>query len=32
MRREGEPIERSSERTDAILAEIAKVLAELKAA
>ena len=32
MQREGEAIERSSERTDAILTEIAEVLAELKAA
>ncbi len=32
MRREGEAIERSGERTDAILTEIAEVLAELKAA
>jgi uncharacterized coiled-coil DUF342 family protein len=32
MRREGEAIGRSGERTDAILSEIAEVLAELKAA
>ncbi len=32
MRREGEAIERSSDRTEVILAEIAEVLAELKAA
>lgn len=32
MLREGEAIERSSERTDAILTEIAEILAELKAA
>ena len=32
MRRESEAIERSSERTDAILGEIAEVLAELRAA
>ena len=32
MRRDEEAIERSSERTDAILAEIAEVLAALRAA